>query len=53
MENEQFNPNNLNDPVPEVDELQFDLSGVESYYERRVLKVGQGVLDLVNNTSEE
>ena len=48
MENEKFNPNNLNGSLPEVDELNFDLPGIESYYERRVLKIGKGFLDLTS-----
>lgn len=48
MENQKFNPNDLEGSVPNIDELNFDLAGMESYYERRVLKVGRGIMDVVN-----
>lgn len=48
METEKFNPNNLTGSLPEGDELDFDLAGMESYYERRILKVGQGVLSIAS-----
>ena len=42
MNNEQFS--RQNDLELNSDESKFNLAGLESYYERQVLKVGQGVV---------
>lgn len=45
MASEQFSPSD-NDGSPALDsqELNFDIAGLESYYERRILGIGNQAL---------
>lgn len=48
-----YNPADYDDPsLVNNEESSFHLAELESYYDRQVLKMGSGVLDLVNNSED-
>ena len=51
--NEMIKSDLQNDSVLNSEVSDFDIAGMESYYQRNVLNIGRGVLDLTGVTVQE